>query len=64
MADIGFDTAGTDLVVVCEIEIEDEFFGYRAEGGGFAEAFTVAGVGGVDGANFKAGGIELKYLFS
>ena len=58
MADVGFDAARPDLVVVRQIDIEDEFFGNGAEGGGFPESLAVAWIRAVDGADFKAGGVE------
>jgi len=55
-ADAGAGAAGADLVVVGHVDVEDEFFRERAEGGGFAEGLAVSRVGGIDGADFEAGG--------
>ncbi len=63
-ADAGARAAGADFVVVGHVDVEDEFFRDGAEGGGAAEGLALAWVGGVDGANFEAGGVELDALFA
>ena len=64
MADIGLVATRSYLVVVCEIDIEHELFGYRTEDARFAERFAITGVGGVDRANFKPRGVEAENIFS
>ena len=59
VADIGFVAACSDLIVIRQIEIEYEFFGDGAEGGGFAEGFAIAWVGGIYWTDLEAGGIQL-----
>ena len=64
VADVGGGAAGPDRVVVCEINVEDELFGYRPEGGLFDERFAVARVGRVDGADFETEGKETEDFFA
>lgn len=59
-ADVGFVAAGSDGIVICEINVEDEFFLERAELAVVAHGFAFAGVGGVDGTDFETGGIEAE----
>lgn len=63
-ADVGFGAARADVVVVCQVNIEDDLFGERPEGGGFAEGFTVAWVGGVDGSDLEAGWVQAENVFA
>ena len=53
-ADVSRRAACTNRVVICEIDVEDEFFGDGPEGGLFDEGLAVARVGGVDGADLEA----------
>ena len=64
VADVSFIATGTDLVVICQIEIEDELLCEGTEGGRFAESFAVARIGCVDRADFEAGRVELEDLFA
>lgn len=49
--------ARTDLVIVRQVDIENELLGQGTKRG-FVDALAVAGVGGVDWADFEAGGVE------
>ena len=64
MADVGFVAASSDFVVVCQVEVEDQFFGHGPECSGFAEGFAITGIGSVNGADFKTGGVEAEDVFS
>lgn len=64
MAYVGARAAGSNVVVICHIDIENQFFGDGFKGAGFAEGFAVARVGAVDGADFETGGEELDTLFA
>lgn len=56
LANVCLVAAGADVVVVCQVDVEDQFLGDRLEEAGFAEGFAVAWVGAVDGSNFEARG--------
>ena len=58
VADVGFGAACSDLIVIRQVYIKNQFFGQRAESGGFAERLAIARVGGVDGPNLETGGVE------
>lgn len=62
-ADVRLVAARADLVVVRQVNIEDELLGEGAESG-FAEDLAVAWVGGVDRADFEAGGVEAENIFA
>lgn len=62
VADGGAGAACADVVVVCHVDVEDEFFGEWSEGGRFADGFAVARVRAVDGADFETGGYLLDAL--
>lgn len=62
-ADVRLVAARADLVVVRQVDIEDEFLGEGAESG-LAERLAVAWVGGVDRADFEAGGVKAENLFA
>ena len=57
VAYIRFVAARADLIVVCEIDVEDQLLGNGLEGAGFAERLPVSRVGAVDGADFETGGV-------
>ncbi len=53
MTDVGLVTAGSDLVVICQIDIKNQFFGHGPKSGGFAEGFAVSWVCGIHGTDFE-----------
>lgn len=64
VADGGAGAARADVVVVCHVDVEDEFFGEWSEGGRFTDGFAVARVRAVDRADFETGGYLLDALFA
>ena len=64
VADVGFRAAGTNFIVIRQIEIEDHLFGYGTKGRGFAEGFTIARIGRIYWADFESGWIYLEDLFA
>lgn len=53
-ADVGLVAAGTDLVVVGQVDVEAELLGEGPEGRGRAQGLAVARVRAVDGADLEA----------
>ena len=64
VANGGAGAARADVVVVCHVDVENEFFGEWSEGGRFTDGFAVARVRAVDGADFETGGYLLDALFA
>ena len=60
VADVGLVAAGTDVIVVCQIDIEAQLLGEGLEGSVAAQGLAVARVGCVDGADFETGGHEAE----
>lgn len=62
-ADVGLVAAGTDVVVVGQIDIEAQLFGQGLKAFEVPELFSVARVGTVDGANIETGWDVVKDIF-
>lgn len=54
VADLRLGAAGTDLVVIRQIDIETEFLSNRLELAGVPQRLLVAGASGVYGADFES----------
>lgn len=64
VADVGLVAAGTNVVVVRQVDIEAQLLGEGLEGGRVAERLAVARVGGVDGADFETRRHEAEDIFA
>ena len=64
MTYVGFVAACANLVVVCQVDIEDQFLGDGLERAGFPERLPVSGVGAVNWTDFEPGGVEAEDIFS
>lgn len=64
MADVGLVATCPNFVIVGQIEIEDQLFGYRTESGSLAEGFAISRVRGVYGPNLESRWVLLKDLFT
>lgn len=64
VADVRFVAACPDLVIICQIDIEDELFGERSECGGFSERLTISWVSRVDWTDLEAGWIQPEDVLS
>ena len=56
VADVCLVAAGSYIIVICQVNIETQLFGYGLEGGGFPEGLSIARIGTVDWADFESGG--------
>lgn len=64
IADVGLVTARPDIIVVCQIDIEAQFFSQGFESRRVAQGLPLAGVRVVDGPNLKTGGHEAENIFA
>lgn len=63
-ADICLVAACPNIIVICQIDIEAELFSQGPEGGQVLELFSVAWVGGVDGADFETRRQQAQDVFA
>lgn len=64
IADVGFVTAGTDVVVVCQVDIKAQLLGNGLQRAGVAHRLAVARVCVVYGSDFESGGHEAEHVLS
>lgn len=57
VADVRLIATCSDLVVICQVDIENKLFRKRSESGRFAEGFAISWVGGVDWTDLETGWI-------
>lgn len=54
IADVGFVTAGANIIVIRQIYIKAQLLSYGSESGGFAESLSIARIGAVYWADFES----------
>ena len=63
MTNIRLATTGSYIIVICKIDIEDQFLIKRLECGCFSEHLSVTGVGAVDGSDLEPSWVESADIF-